>query len=77
MEGKLWSRQFELIVQHFCLIIYFFLGSWELIIRTAPLTGLTKLVIECNSMLKQTILLLSDTTGSSIRASDVQYTGEH
>lgn len=48
-----------------------------MIIRTAPLTGLTKLVVQCNSMLKQTILLLSDTTGSSIRASDVQYTGEH
>ena len=48
-----------------------------MIIRTAPLTGLAKLVVQCNSMLKQTILLLSDTTGSSIRASDVQYTGEH
>ena len=32
-----------------------------LIIRSAPLTELTKLVVQCNSMLKQTILLLSDT----------------
>ena len=50
-----------------------------LIILTAPLTGLTKLFkVQCKSMLtKQTILLLSDTTGCSIRASDVQYTGQH
>lgn len=43
-----------------------------LIIRTVPLTGLIKLVVQCKSMLKQTILLLSATTACSIRASDVQ-----